>query len=210
MKAGWPRPVLSSRGTSISSINQEEEAQPPDRDAAHQHHEPERSGVFHVTCYLVFLASRRSPFPHSARCFGVPASACAAGDGGSAASNRARGCARDARAATGAATRRTWRCTWATSAARNKARRAPSIAATGKNAVSRTSNIQNKPDILQYIMTNESQNQASTFQSRRRPYCTAQRRDDAEHIYASGPNVFPSIRSMPWLVGRKSLRTPQW
>ena len=76
--------------------------------------------------------------------------------------------------------------------------------------ISRTSNIQNKLDILQYIMTNESQNQASTFQSRSRPYCTAQRRDDAEHIYASGPNVFPSIRSMPWSVCRKSLRTPQW
>ena len=81
---------------------------------------------------------------------------------------------------------------------------------TRPKPISRTSNIQNKPDILQYIMTNESQNQASTFQSRSRPYCTAQRRDDAEHIYASGPNVFPSIRSMPWPVCRKSLRTPQW
>ena len=82
---------------------------------------------------------------------------------------------------------------------------------TRPKPISRTSNIQNKPDILlQYIMTNESQNQASTFQSRSRPYCTAQRRDDAEHIYASGPNVFPSIRSMPWSVCRKSLRTPQW
>ena len=161
---------------------------------------PSAPGSFTSRATLCSLPAVARPSPTAPGAFDDPSSACAAGDGGSAASNRARGCARDARAATGAAARRTWCCTWATSsAARNKARRAPSIAATGKNAV-----------ILQYIMTNESQNQASTFQSRRRPYCTAQRRDDAEHIYASGPNVFPSIRSMPWSVCRKSLRTPQW